>query len=203
MNLPNALTFGRLVLAGGLLLLLSCPTKGSASAAVLVFVLAAITDWLDGRLARGAHGVTLLGQLLDPLADKVLVAAALVSLVEIRLPGAERGLVPAAVVVVILTREFLVTGLRILASRSGRDISAESWGKHKTIGQMAVILAILLGWAIYRDVLPHSNPTALEVWGQILQHGALTLSMAAATMTVISGFMYLHRHRDLWHGTRR
>lgn len=198
MNLPNALTLGRLGLSGLLLALLKMDARGSATAAVLVFLAAAVTDWLDGRLARGRHGVTLLGQLLDPLADKVLVAAALVSLVEIRLPGATHGLVPAWVVVVILAREFLVTGLRILAGRSGRDISAESWGKHKTIGQMAAILAILAGWAVYHDALLHGQPSAMEAWARMLGHGAWALSVAAALMTVISGLLYLHRHRDLW-----
>ncbi len=198
MNLPNALTLGRLGLSGLLLALLRMDARGSATVAVLVFLAAAVTDWLDGRLARGRHGVTLLGQLLDPLADKVLVAAALVSLVEIRLPGARHGLVPAWVVVVILAREFLVTGLRILAGRSGRDISAESWGKHKTIGQMAAILAILAGWAVYHDALLHGPPSAMEAWARMLGHGAWALSVAAALMTVISGLLYLHRHRDLW-----
>jgi len=202
-NLPNALTLGRLALSGVLLVLLGVEEPGCATAAVLVFLAAAVTDWLDGRLARRTYGVTLLGQLLDPLADKVLIAAALVSLVELRLPDAGRGLVPAWVVVVILAREFLVTGLRILAGRSGRDISAESWGKHKTIGQMAAVVAILLGWAMYRDVLPRWCPSALGGWGLWLQRGALMLSVAAAVMTVVSGLQYLYRHRDLWGGANR
>ncbi|MCX7818700.1 MAG: CDP-diacylglycerol--glycerol-3-phosphate 3-phosphatidyltransferase [Kiritimatiellae bacterium] len=200
MNLPNALTIGRLLLAGVLLLVMSVGRAGVASVAVVIVLAAAATDWLDGHLARAGHGVTLLGQLLDPLADKVLVCAALVSLVETRLPGAPRGLVPAWVVVVILAREFLVTGLRILAGRSGRDISAESWGKHKTIGQIVVILVIFAGLALYQDVLPAVRPAAVADFGRVLQRGAYLLSLAAAAMTVASGLLYLRRHRDLLRG---
>lgn len=197
MNLPNLLTAGRLALAAVLLALMSSEAPLAASGALMVFAVAAATDWLDGHLARSGHGITLLGQMLDPLADKVLVCAALVSFVEIRLPGARHPMVPAWIVVLILAREFLVTGLRILAMREGRDVSAGAWGKHKTIWQLAAILAMLGGLAIQRDALPRWAPDLVETFSRWLAAAAYVLALLVAGITVLSGLAYAIGHRDL------
>ncbi len=199
MNLPNLLTLGRLAMAGALIGLLPSAAPFAASGALAVFVLAAATDWLDGRLARGRYGVTTLGQLLDPLADKVLVCAALVSMVEIRLPGSRYPLVPAWIVVLIMAREFLVTGLRILAMKAGRDISAGVWGKHKAVWQMGAIMAMLAGLAIHRDVLPRLAVGA-DGFARWLTRGAHLLAMWVAVVTVASGVAYAVQHRELLKG---
>jgi len=201
MNLPNALTLSRFFMAGLMMMLLFSTVPYGATGALLVFGLAALTDWLDGKLARGAYGVTTLGQLLDPLADKVLVCAALVAFVEIRSPGARYPLIPAWIVVLILSREFLVTGLRVLAVREGRDISAGPWGKQKTIWQIVAIIAMLLGLAVQRDLLPHFFPGRVEAFDLWFGRAAYALALAVAAITIASGFIYFRQHRDLLRST--
>lgn len=202
MNLPNALTLSRFVMAAIMMALLFVTIPFGATAALLVFGLAGLTDWLDGRLARGSYGVTSMGQLLDPLADKVLVCAALVSFVEIRLPGAKHPLIPAWIVVLILAREFMVTGLRVLAVRGGRDISAGPWGKQKTLWQIIAITAMLLGLAIQRDLLPCFAPHWVDPFDQWFAPAAYWMALAVAVLTVASGAVYFHQHRDLLRSDR-
>lgn len=147
MNLPNTLTVSRLFAAVVVMLAMALPIPFSTTLAFVVFVVASITDYWDGKLARMHYGVTAFGKLMDPLADKVLVCAALVSFVGIRLPFEPKySLVPAWVVVVIIAREFAVTGLRLLvATRAqGHIISAGNWGKLKTVWQMIAIIATFI-----------------------------------------------------------
>jgi CDP-diacylglycerol--glycerol-3-phosphate 3-phosphatidyltransferase len=202
MNLPNALTLSRFFMAGIMIALLFASMPFGATCALLVFGLAALTDWLDGHLARKFYGITALGQLLDPLADKVLVCAALVSFVEIRLPGARHPLIPAWIVVLILAREFMVTGLRVLAVRGGRDISAGPWGKQKTIWQIVAIIAMLLGLAIQRDLLPYFAPEWVDPFDLWFARAAYVMALAVAAITVASGAIYFHQHRDLLRSAR-
>ncbi len=190
MNLPNALTASRLVLAGVLIALLFSGVPFGASFALAVFAVAAVTDALDGRLARRVYGVTALGALIDPLADKVLVSAALVSFVQLQL-------LPAWIVVVILAREFFVTGLRVLAAGHGRSIAAGAWGKHKTAWQLVVIVTLLAGLVVQRDVLPRVAPERLVAFTPWFEAVAFVVGVAAALITVASGGIYVHRHRDL------
>jgi len=197
-NLPNVLTAFRLLAAGILLALFAHGGPWTATAACGVFIAAAISDWLDGYLARSSYGVTTLGQLLDPLADKVLVCAALVSFVEIRLPDADGPLLPAWIVVLILTREFLITGLRVLAMKAGRDISAGAWGKHKTFWQMGLILALLVALALWRDWLPRWGLEQVPLWSRRVVQGAYWMGLAVALLTVLSGVVYVRAHRDVW-----
>lgn len=136
MNPPNILTLSRFGMAALLMLCLSITFPGSMIAALIVFVLAAITDALDGHLARNVYGCTDFGKLMDPLADKVLTAAAFIGFIEL-------GVMPAWMVTLILSREFMVTGLRLLAADKGIVLAAGIWGKHKTIWQMIFIIAVL------------------------------------------------------------
>ncbi|MDD4735331.1 MAG: CDP-diacylglycerol--glycerol-3-phosphate 3-phosphatidyltransferase, partial [Kiritimatiellae bacterium] len=136
MNIPNTLTVSRVIAAVILLLLLALPMPFGKSLALLVFLLAAMTDYFDGYLARNVYGVSSFGKLMDPLADKILVCVALISFVEIQLPcypGVP--LLPAWIVVIVIAREFTVTGLRLLGAGKGKLISAGRWGKHKTVWQ--------------------------------------------------------------------
>jgi CDP-diacylglycerol--glycerol-3-phosphate 3-phosphatidyltransferase len=136
MNLPNAVTLSRIFLVPVLVTLLL--TKYSAPVAASVFLAASITDFLDGYLARARNQVTTLGMLLDPLADKLLVSSAFISLVQLQI-------VPAWMVVIIIAREFAVTGLRSIAATQGITIDASELGKLKMVAQVGSITLLILG----------------------------------------------------------
>ena len=146
MNLPNSLTVARIFLVPVLVsvlltkfegrLVLGLPVELVGAA---IFGLASLTDWLDGYLARRRGQVTWVGQVLDPIADKLLISATLVSLVQL-------GLAPAWMVAVIIGREFAVTGLRSLAYARGLSMPASPLGKLKMVSQVVAILLLILGW---------------------------------------------------------
>lgn len=137
LNLPNVLTLLRILLVPVLVAALVQEGGGGDTLAAVVFVLASITDALDGWIARRQKSVSTFGKLMDPLADKLLVTAALVSLVSL-----DR--VSAWVAMVIIAREFAVTGLRQLAMEHGEVIPASIWGKIKTVSQVAMVLVLIL-----------------------------------------------------------
>ncbi len=141
LNLPNKITLFRIFLVPLIIVLLISPALWSCVVAALIFGLAAFTDWLDGHLARVTDQVTLLGKLLDPIADKLLVVAALVPLVEL-----DR--VSAWIVVVIIGREFAVSGLRMIASAQGIHIAAGATGKYKMIAEVTAILFLILDFNV-------------------------------------------------------
>jgi len=139
MNLPNKLTLFRIFLVPLLVVLII--TKFNRWLAASIFSLAALTDWLDGYIARSTRQVTALGQLLDPIADKLLITAAFISLVE------AKG-IPAWIVVVIVGRELAVTGLRAMAAaRKQKIIEAQVLGKAKTVMQTVAIILVILGFS--------------------------------------------------------
>lgn len=142
MNLPNILTLTRIAAAPIVVVLLMFESKEHSFWAAVVFSLAAITDWLDGYLARKWQVVTVLGKFLDPLADKLIVMGGLIMLIPL-----DR--VPAWAVFVILAREMIVTGLRSIASSEGIVIAASELGKYKTIFQMVAIIGLLLHYRYY------------------------------------------------------
>ncbi len=136
-NLPNALTLLRIFLVPFLVVVLLTKFEGREIVALAIFLIATATDFLDGWLARRRGEITTLGTLLDPIADKLLISAAFISLVELELA-------PAWMVVIVVGREFAVTGLRSIASGQGILIPASGWGKSKMASQiMAVSLLIL------------------------------------------------------------
>src|SRR5690625_2491775 len=149
MNVPNKITLSRICLIPIFIVLLSVPFNwGKVSigatylpvshlVAALIFIFAAGTDWLDGYYARKYNLITNLGKFLDPLADKLLVSAALILLVEM-------GLAPAWIVIIIISREFAVTGLRLVAAGEGIVLAASNMGKLKTVTQILAIALLLL-----------------------------------------------------------
>jgi len=153
MNLPNSLTIARIFLVPVLVsvlltnfegrLILGWPVELVAAA---IFGLASLTDWLDGYLARRRNQVTSLGQILDPLADKLLISATLISLVQLDLAS-------AWMVAVIIGREIAVTGLRNLAYSRGLPMPASGMGKFKMASQVVAILLLILGWERYPALL--------------------------------------------------
>ncbi len=189
MNLPNKLTLLRLVLTGVFVVLLSIEFPWSRTLALVVFAVAAFTDFLDGHLARKHNLITNFGKLMDPLADKVLMCAAFVLLTEMHL-------IPAWVVVVILTREFLVTGLRLIALAENVVLAAEKLGKHKTTWQIITVVYFLIYLAsnepAFRWIAPlfEWKPTGPEITGQILIWVTMIL-------TLWSGWSYTMKNRGL------
>jgi CDP-diacylglycerol---glycerol-3-phosphate 3-phosphatidyltransferase len=146
MNLPNTLTLVRIFLVPLLVVVLLTQVAGREIFGVpkellgaAIFGIASITDWLDGYLARRRRQVTWLGQVLDPIADKLLTSAAFISLVQL-------GLAPAWMVALIIGREFAITGLRSLAYTKGITIPASRLGKIKMASQVTAILLLILGW---------------------------------------------------------
>ncbi len=138
-NIPNLLSLSRILSVPVFILLMLEPNPVRALAAGIVFSLASATDWLDGYLARKWGQVTKVGKLLDPIADKILIMAALVTLVEIR-----SDVVHSWMAIVIIGREFAVTGLRAIASSEGIIIPAETVGKYKVGAQITTVLSLLL-----------------------------------------------------------
>src|SRR5919199_557869 len=173
MNLPNALTAGRLAAIPLLMVLLVSRLPYHDQLAAAVFVLASLTDTLDGNIARWRGQVTELGKFLDPLADKLFILSVLIVLVQ-------EGELAAWVVVVIFGRELLITVLRSLSASQGRVIAATPWGKTKTVSQVFAVLLLILQRPYPALRLP-----------------ALLLVGFAVAFTVLSGLDYLWRFRHV------
>lgn len=189
MNAPNKITLSRIFLIPVFIVLLSVPFNWGAwniggaelpvshFLAAILFIIASTTDWVDGYYARKYNLVTNLGKFLDPLADKLLVSAALILLVEM-------GLAPAWIVILIISREFAVTGLRLVAAGEGIVLAASSMGKLKTVTQIVATAALLL----------HNFPFSYLgfPFGTIMLYAALFF-------TVYSGIDYFVKN---WHVMR-
>lgn len=137
-NVPNTLTVSRIFLAPLLVVVLLTEFPDKEFWGLVIFLLAALTDLLDGIIARRTGRITVIGALLDPIADKLLMSAAFISLVGL-------DLAPAWMVFCIIAREFAVTGLRMVALRRGIAISANKWGKAKTTSQVIAVSLLILG----------------------------------------------------------
>jgi CDP-diacylglycerol--glycerol-3-phosphate 3-phosphatidyltransferase len=185
MNLPNKLTVGRLVLTVFFVACLSTSTHWGDVVALILFIIASLTDWLDGYLARKLNQMTNFGKLMDPLADKVLVASALVCLIPLRA-------LPAWVVIVIITREFLITGLRQLAASQGVILPADPLGKHKTAWQLITILFFLILLAA-ADCFGDESRWLKFPW-VLVGHWLIGITVV---LTIYSGLAYLWKNRNL------
>lgn len=139
MNTPNKLTVLRVILIPFFVVFMLFPVGGEMHKwiALAIFVIASLTDTLDGYLARRDNLVTNFGKFMDPLADKLLVSAALICLIEV-------GNLPSWVVIIIISREFIISGFRLIASDNGIVIAASWWGKAKTISQMVMIVVLIM-----------------------------------------------------------
>lgn len=191
MNLPNLLTGSRIGLAFLFMLALFAHNATGRLWALGLFGLAALTDFLDGWLARRWRQESDFGVLMDPIADKILVLAALLSFVELRI-------VPAWMVVLIVSREFLITGLRLVAVRQGKVLAAERGGKHKTASQMVAIIVALL-YLVARDVAATrtapATAAAITRWGGL---GVYGLMLITVVLTMTSGVSFLWKHRGVF-----
>ena len=173
MNLPIALTLVRIVLVPLIIVFLISSDRVHVLIAAVIFITASLTDWLDGRVARRWNQVTRLGTLLDPVADKLLVAAALVALVQI-------DMVDAWVAVVIIGRELAVTGLRGVALSMGAVVPASGFGKAKTVTQYVMITILILEKGVPGEFVPFHLVSTAVVW-------------VTVALTVLSGADYFYR----------
>jgi CDP-diacylglycerol--glycerol-3-phosphate 3-phosphatidyltransferase len=177
-NLPNTITLFRVAMVPVFMVFLLADIPGGYAVSLGVFVAAAASDWLDGYIARRRAQTSVVGALLDPLADKLLVTAALVSLVQL-------GELSAWAAMVVIARELAVTGLRMVAAARSVVISASGWGKVKTASQMAVIVALIVErWLGAQWML----------WGHRVRW---YLVIAMLVITVVSGVLYfIHAFRQ-------
>jgi CDP-diacylglycerol--glycerol-3-phosphate 3-phosphatidyltransferase len=190
MNLPNQLTCGRFVLTVFFVIVLCSGWHFAHTAGLVLFVLAGVTDYLDGAIARARKLETDFGKLMDPLADKIMMAAAFILLIP-------AGGFPAWVAVVIISREFAITGLRLLAANNGTVLPSEKLGKHKTVWQIVTVIFFLVLLALAEMERAGWLP-ALLWWGHVWFYGGWVLIGLTLLLTVYSGFGYLWRNRALF-----
>lgn len=141
MNLPNKLTLVRIIFIPFFLYFFFSKIKYGIIISMIIFILASLTDSIDGYIARKNNQVTNFGKLMDPLADKILIMTALVSFVE-------KSYIPSWFAILILSREFIVTGVRLIAVQNGEVVSAGIWGKIKTVSQIVIIVMIFINFGI-------------------------------------------------------
>ena len=175
MNLPNKLTLFRVILIPFFVFFLLAPYfEGYGNyIAVAIFIVASITDFLDGKIARKYNLVTNFGKIMDPLADKLLVCSALICLIQLES-------IPAWVVIIIIAREFIISGFRLIASDNGVVIAASYWGKFKTAFQMLTVIVLILN-------IPNK---VFIILGTVLIYVSLAL-------TVISLIDYIAKNKDV------
>lgn len=196
MNLPNKLTLARIVLIpfflGALHIQLFTADPVVCAVffwcALLVFLIAAVTDYLDGAIARRMNIVTNFGKLFDPLADKLLTMAAFVSFVEILGPNG-RPIFPAWTIILILGREYLVTGLRSVAVSNGSIIHADKWGKQKTIWQLVGIITVLVALAISTSL--KAGGINSDPFDRLLPYIFRGILVVVVALTTLSGLIFL------------
>ncbi|MDO4291769.1 MAG: CDP-diacylglycerol--glycerol-3-phosphate 3-phosphatidyltransferase [Eubacteriales bacterium] len=173
MNLPNKLTILRVIMIPFFVVFMLTGWGGEASRwiSLAIFIVASLTDLLDGHIARKYNLITNFGKFMDPLADKLLVCSAMICLVEM-------GRIPSWIVIIIISREFIISGFRLVAADNGRVIAASYWGKFKTTFQMLMICLMIANLA------PLSILTAAVMW-------------IALILTVVSLIDYLVKNKDV------
>lgn len=182
MNLPNKLTVGRVIAVP---FFIAAYMLGYYPAAFIIFILASLTDMLDGKIARKYNLVTNFGKIMDPLADKVLVYSAFCLMVE-------NGMVPGWMLIVILAREFAVAGMRTVAASEGTVIAAGMSGKIKTVLQMIAVPLLLL-YSVLESLLPAGNHAIVIVY-----YLAYAFLWASLIMTVVSGTEYIVKNKEVF-----
>ena len=189
MNLANKLTLGRIFLVPIFLVFIA--VKGipyGTFIATFIFILASLTDKLDGYIARSRNQITNFGKFMDPLADKLLVTAALISLVELQI-------VPSWAAIVIIAREFAVSGLRTIAASEGKVIAASWWGKIKTVIQIVAIVLLLLQVNVHSSVHLNNLVSNSDFWKWFLGNVPGWILNLSVIITVISGYDYFRKNK--------
>lgn len=189
MNLPNKLTVGRIVLVPFFVAALLIDFPFNNVVALIIFIAASLTDLFDGKIARKRNLVTDFGKFADPLADKILVLAALLCFVQ-------NGLCDCIAVIIVLFREFAVTSIRLIAASKGQVVAANIWGKVKTVTQMIAVIVIL----IFQSILDFLVNTALTVdiyftLENTFQISGMVLIWISTIFAIISGVIYIIQNR--------
>ncbi|MSU61327.1 MAG: CDP-diacylglycerol--glycerol-3-phosphate 3-phosphatidyltransferase [Pedosphaera sp.] len=191
MNLPNKLTISRFVLTAAFLVVFFARFSYSDTVALVLFGMAGLTDYFDGKIARRDNLITNFGILMDPLADKILICSVFIAFVE-------RGLMPAWMVVIVVARELAITGLRLLAASRNLVLAAERYGQNKTISQITAILSVLVlesheQWGFIGNVF------SLPIFGRPWVEPFAQISIwVAVALTFVSGWLYLWKNRELY-----
>ncbi|WP_026652817.1 CDP-diacylglycerol--glycerol-3-phosphate 3-phosphatidyltransferase [Butyrivibrio proteoclasticus] len=180
MNLPNKLTVLRVILIPFFVFFLLFNPENDMFKwiALGIFIVASLTDMLDGKIARKYNLITDFGKFMDPLADKLLVCSAMIGLIEL-------GRIPSWIVIVIIAREFVISGFRLIAADNGRVIAASYWGKFKTTFQMIMVILMI---ANLGEMLP---------WYNLLTQVIMWIALA---LTIISLIDYLIKNKDVMSG---
>jgi CDP-diacylglycerol--glycerol-3-phosphate 3-phosphatidyltransferase len=194
MNLPNKLTLSRFGLTVAFLLVMFSEMRFHKTIALTFFVLAGISDFLDGQIARRRNLITNFGILMDPLADKIMVCSAFIAFVGLHW-------LPAWMAVIVVARELAITGLRLLAASKNVVLAAERYGKHKTISQIVAIIAIFIWQIIQAD--EWAQPGQMIFGWQLFSHPwvywvAEVSKWLAVALTFVSGWLYLWKNRELY-----
>jgi CDP-diacylglycerol--glycerol-3-phosphate 3-phosphatidyltransferase len=191
-NLPNLLTLSRIPILFGIVAFLYAPFHGASTVAFVLFVIGALTDWADGYYARKQGLVSNFGKLMDALTDKVFMVGLFISL----LAAAVLPPWTLPLLLLILSREFLITGLRLVAASSGIVLGAEKSGKHKTVSQIVSAILLLLAIAVRKDF----SELIPEVVGDVLHWGGLAFFVIATLLTVTSGTKYMVKYWSIFTG---
>lgn len=187
MNWANRITLSRLALTVLFVLALNSSWHYARTSALFIFLLAGVTDFIDGEVARRYGNVTNFGKLMDPLVDKIMMAAAFISLVPLNA-------IPAWAATAVVARDFLITGVRLLASAKGRVLPAERLGKHKTSWQIVTVIFFLVLLSALE--LRYANPES--PWWTRAWHGAgPVLIWITVGLTLFSGLGFTWRNREL------
>ncbi len=187
MNLPNKLTVLRIILVPFFVFFLLTDFKFHSIVALVLFIVASITDTLDGKIARKRNLITDFGKFADPLADKILVISALICFVEL-------GIVSSWLVIIVLFREFSVTSIRLVASAKGKVVAANIWGKAKTVSQMiAVILTIVLLACVDIVAMFNGNVQSFALISTVVSSISLWIS---TVLVIVSGIVYIVDNKE-------
>ena len=188
MNIANRLTLLRIILTFVFMFFLFCHGLWAKVLSLAIFIFAALSDFFDGRIAHKKNMVTDFGKLMDPIADKILVLAAFTAFVQMQL-------IDAWMFVIIVSREILITSLRLFALNKGKVLSAAKAGKHKTVSQMAVIFYIL-GFIVLKEVMK-AFFTWNPVWERFFRNSVYILMLLTVGLTLYSGLYYLWENRKV------
>ena len=187
MNWANRLTLSRLLLTILFVAALSSSWAYARTFALVIFIVAGLTDFVDGEIARRYGIVTNFGQLMDPLVDKIMMAAAFISLVPLKA-------IPAWAATAVVARDFLITGLRMMASAQGRVLPAERLGKHKTSWQVVTVIFFLA--LLSASELRYGDERSTW-WFRAWHEAGPVLVWITVALTIYSGLGYAWRHREL------
>jgi CDP-diacylglycerol---glycerol-3-phosphate 3-phosphatidyltransferase len=187
MNWANRLTLSRLLLTIVFVVALNSSWRYGRTSALVIFLVAGVTDFVDGEIARRYAWVTNFGKLMDPLVDKIMIAAAFISLVPLKA-------IPAWVATTVVARDFLITGLRLMASAKGRVLPAEPLGKQKTSWQVITVIFFL---ALLSVSELHYADERSAWWLHAWNEAGPVLVWITVALTVYSGIGYTWRHREV------